>query len=324
MGGAGCCCSAAAASRNETVRGRGEECREFAEGNDEVIKHIAQPIVARYDSALAESGNGALHNNLVHRRLKDIRDGGDRRTPREKKHILVVCARVCSEVCASGRCRALQHDLPLVVIADGTHLLVRHHYFPCLDRVVDELQKVRWIVALCIDAALIANKVRNGHWLFHARIVLVRVKLHDRIRENVRAVPVSDVPVRVAIHCVIAVRKALYDAVNNLRLARQPERLEKQSHRLVNPQPCKVIRRYKRTKHLNVVLVANVLSYHLLIQSRIVPQKLGDGDGVDGLRQQPVLLEKLDTLSRLDVELLGARHEQLLPLPVLNQLLRSW
>lgn len=65
------------------------EGTELAEGNDEVVEDIAHPVVGSDHGTLAEAVHGLLHDHDIRTLVEDEREGGHRRTPDQRKEVVV-------------------------------------------------------------------------------------------------------------------------------------------------------------------------------------------------------------------------------------------
>lgn len=68
---------------------------------------------------------------------------------------------------------------------------------------------------------------------------------------------------------------------------------------------------HKSLQYATVLLVANIVSNSLLVQTRIFTQKLGHFLGIKRRRQQAMLLEKFNSFLRFVIKLLSTSLENL-------------
>lgn len=106
--------------------------------------------------------------------------------------------------------------------------------------------------------------------------------------------------------------KVFHYKENQRSLAGQPERFQIQPECLVDRQPSKVERFHKHFQYfaLDVLLLADILTDHLLIQSGVFPQEVGNLQWIQRATQYAILLQEKDTFLRPLIEQIRPLGEQ--------------
>ena len=260
-------------------------------------------------------------HGFVHGVIENHRRGGDGGAPHDGEEIRVVQAR-------------------LLHLGDGHHasapaLRLAHHVGPSrgrergrgvvgeFDLVLDDaaedvLERLARPIRTAVGAAVVADELVQGHLALHLRVVLIGVEHDDGVRQDVRRVRVRH---RARVGAVIARGENLQNARNLLRLAGEFEPVQERAQRLIQGDPAEVEDAAVLGQHLDVeiLVIAEVLAHHLLIQTRRVLEKPRHSRRLERIRQELDLLHVRQSLLVRSVEVIRARQQSALDATVASQ-----
>ena len=317
--------TAAAASGRRRRRRRRREGRELAQGDDDVVEHVAHHVVGGHLGALAETVDGLLDDAELVALVVDERERRDGLAPHDVEYVLVVGAGGRVHVVRRvARLAAPYQHLPQVVVAQQARVLGRHDDLLGAHGRVDLLEERLVEVGAAVDVLQVLLELLDDHGralLLHVVVVLIDVEHDDCVGEREGGVVVDELAV---VAGAPVGGEVLEHERDERRLARQAEGLEEHAQRFVDAQAGEAERLDEELEYGRVLTLAEVLAELLLVESGRLAQVAYELFAEESRRvagEDAVVLEELDGLGRtarveevdalVDEALLGAHALQL-------------